>query len=105
MKSWNAYNTLLSGEDCCAQDTISFHYVEYKESRALTASREALLKNPHTCVTDHELKFIMLTEWPNQQKDVGGYSKALMKESEKAEWEAILHVMRKISSRYTQGEH
>jgi hypothetical protein len=97
-----SYNTLLSGEDCCAQDTISFHYVEYMESRALTASREALLKNPH--MTDHELKSIMLAEWPNQQKDVGGYSKALPKESDKAEWEAILHVMRKISSRYTQGE-
>jgi len=97
-----SYNTLLSGADCCSQDTISFHYVEYMESRALFATREALLKNPH--MTDHELKNVMVAEWPRQQKDVGGYSRGLPKESDDEGWEPLLKVMRNISSRHTQRE-
>ena len=97
-----SYNTLLPGADCCAQDTISFHYVEYMESRALFATREALLKNPH--LSDHELKSTMIAEWPRQQKDVGGYSRGLPKESDKKGWEPILKLMRKMSSRHTQRE-
>ena len=98
----SSYNTLLSGEKCCASDTISFHYVEYMESRALTATRQAILKNPH--MTDHELKSFMLKEWPNQQKDVGGYSRGLPKERDDEGWNDILHVMRRMSSRTTQRE-
>jgi hypothetical protein len=97
-----SYNTLLSGEDCCAQDTISFHYLEYVEQRALFATREALLKHPH--MTDHELKSIMIKEWPNHQKDVGGYSRGLPREDNEEQWKSLLQVMRKISSRQTQRE-
>lgn len=96
-----SYNTLLSGADCCARDTISFHYVEYMESRALFATREALLKNPH--MTDHELMHMMIAEWPHTQKDVGGYSRGLPKEGEER-WKPLLELMRKISSRHTQRE-
>jgi hypothetical protein len=97
-----SYNTPLSGADCCAQDTISFHYVEYMESRALFATREALLKNPH--LTDHELKGVMLAEWPREQKEVGFHSRGLPKESDNKGWEPLLKVMRNISSRHTQRE-
>jgi hypothetical protein len=98
----SSYNTLSDGVDCCAQDTISFHYVEYVEQRALFAIREALLRNPK--MSDHELKSIMIKEWPNTQKEVGGYSRALPKESDKEKWDPLLQVMRKISSRSTQRE-
>lgn len=98
----NSYNTLLSGVDCCAPDTISFHYVESIEARALVATREALLKNPH--ITDHDLKAIIMAKWPRGQKEVGGYSRGLPEESDQEGWGPLLQVMRKISSRNTQRE-
>ena len=102
MKTDESYNTLLAGADCCAQDTISFHYVEFKESRALFATREALLKNPH--MTDHELKSLMLAEWPKERSEIGWYSKGLPQETDELGWEQLLQVTRKISSRHTQRE-
>lgn len=97
-----SYNTLLDGADCCAQDTISFHYVEYVEQRALFATREALLRHPK--MTDHELKSFMIKEWPSAQKEVGGYSRGLPKDSDEGNWDSLLKVMRAISSRHTQRE-
>lgn len=102
MKTDESYNTLLSGVDCCAHDSVSFHYVEYMESRALFATRDALLKNPK--LTDHELKALMTAEWPHEQKEIGGYSRALPKDSDKEGWGPLLQVVRKISSRHTQRE-
>lgn len=97
-----SYNTLLGGVDCCAQDTLTFHYVEYAETRALFAVREALLRHPK--MTDHDLKGYMIKEWPNTQKEIGGYSRPLPKESDKEQWKSLLQVVRKVSSRHTQGE-
>jgi hypothetical protein len=97
-----SYSTLLPGVDCCAQDTVSFHYVEYMESRSLFATREALLKNQN--MTDRELKAIMRTEWPRKIKEIGGYSRGLPKEGDEKGWIPLLQVMRNISSRHTQRE-
>lgn len=97
-----SYSTLLSGTDCCAQDTISFHYVEFMESKALFATREALLENPH--LTDHELKSLMMAEWPREGKEVGAYSRRLPNESDERGWEPLLKVVRTMSSRFTQRE-
>ena len=97
-----SYNTLLSGADCCAQDTISFHYVEFMESRALFATREALLENPH--LTDHEVKDLMIAEWPHEHKEVGGYSHRLPKETDEEKWKPLVKAVRKISARHTQRE-
>ena len=102
MKTDESYNTLLAGVDCCAADTVSFHYVEYVESRSLFATREALLKNPH--MTDHELKSIMLAEWPKEHKEIGGYSRGLPREKDEEGWSQLLQVLRKISTRHTQRE-
>jgi len=98
----SSYNELLLGADCCAQDTISFHYVEFVESRAIFATREALLENPH--LTDHELKSLMLAEWPRKANEVGGYSRGLPNENDIEGWGPLLKVARKISSRHTQRE-
>ena len=97
-----SYETLLDGPDCCAHDSISFHYVEFKESRALFATREALLKNPH--MTDLELKSLMMAEFPREQKEVGGHSRKLPKEDNVEGWKKLLQTMRKISTRQTQRE-
>jgi len=97
-----SYDTLLPGTDCCSMDTISFHYVEYMESRALFSTREALLRNPQ--MSDHELKNLMLAEWPHDPKEVGGYSHALPKETDVEGWGPLLEVARKISSRRTQRD-
>lgn len=97
-----SYNQLLSGVDCCAQDSISFHYVEYMESKAIFATRERLLENPR--ITDRELRQIMLAKWPKSRDEVGGYSRGLPNDNDEEAWGALLHVMRKISSRKTQRE-
>lgn len=102
MDTDESYNTLLQGIDCCAADTISFHYVEYKESRALFATREALLKNPH--LTDHQIKSLMIAEWPRDYKEIGGYSQGLPKEDDKEGWSELIQVVRKMSSRHTQRD-
>jgi hypothetical protein len=98
----DSYSTLLFGNDCCSPDTISFHYVEHLETRVLYNVRHALLENPD--MTDNELKTGMLKEWPTEFKDLGGYSRGLPDEMSQEEWEPLLAVMRKISSRSTQME-
>eukprot|EP00429_Kryptoperidinium_foliaceum_P029166 CAMPEP_0176134562 /NCGR_PEP_ID=MMETSP0120_2-20121206/68241_1 /TAXON_ID=160619 /ORGANISM="Kryptoperidinium foliaceum, Strain CCMP 1326" /LENGTH=445 /DNA_ID=CAMNT_0017470215 /DNA_START=151 /DNA_END=1488 /DNA_ORIENTATION=- len=102
MKTDKSYNTVLDGADCCAADSISFHYVEFRESMALFAAREALLKNPH--MSDHEVRSLMMAEWPRDRKEIGGYSKGLPKTDDKDAWKALVATMRKISSRNTQRE-
>ena len=102
MTTDESYNTLLSGVDCCATDTISFHYVEYRESRALFATREALLKNPR--MTDRAIKSLMTAEWPRDFKEIGGYSRGLPNEANSEGWTPLINIIRKLSSRHTQGE-
>lgn len=97
-----SYSALPAGAECCASDTVSFHYVEFKEAGALFATREALLENPR--LTDRELKHLMLAEWPREKKEVGFYSRNLPNEDDDKEWEPLLAVVRKISSRRTQAE-
>jgi hypothetical protein len=98
----SSYANLLSGEDCCAEDSISFHYVEHLESKSLFATRSALLKDP--TMSDHELKSFMKKEWPNSWNDVGGYSQPLPEDHDSETWKFLLAVIRKISSRHTQRD-
>jgi hypothetical protein len=99
-----SYETLLSGVDCCSMDTVSFHYVEWKESKALFAIMGELLANPH--LSDYELKSMLLKEWPSKDrpKDIGVYSRALPSEDDEEAWQALLAVLRKISTRKTQRD-
>jgi hypothetical protein len=90
-----SYTELLAGEDCCAKRTISFHYVEYKECRALYATRGALLENPK--MTDKQLQELMAQVWPKEFKEIGGYSRGLPKASDQNGWKELLAVIRKIS--------
>mmetsp|Transcript_15957 Transcript_15957/g.27023 ORF Transcript_15957/g.27023 Transcript_15957/m.27023 type:complete len:400 (-) Transcript_15957:407-1606(-) len=95
-----SYSKLLEGEGCCSKETISFHYVEFKETRALFSVRQALLKNPQ--MTDQQLQDLMMQEWPTEWNELGGYSKPLPKKESTDEWKPLLAVVRKISSRHTQ---
>lgn len=88
------------GPDCCARDTVTFHYVEWKETLALMAIREELLKNP--LVSDHELKKFMHLEWPHARDEIGFYSRGLPTVEE--DWKPLLDTMRKISGRDTQRD-
>lgn len=95
------YETLLFGVDCCSEDTISFHYVENLEARALFNARHGLLENPD--MTDHDLKAMMIRDWPTSKEELGFYSHRLPDEKGN-EWELLLTVMRKISFRSKQVE-
>jgi hypothetical protein len=98
----DSYAIMLNGEDCCAKSTVSFHYVESLEARALFAVRERLLSNPR--MTDYELKNLMITEWPKNRKDVGFYSHPLPDSNNHDEWKPLLKTIRKITTRETQRE-
>jgi hypothetical protein len=97
-----SYETLLSGINCCAMDTISFHYVEWKESKALFAIGGELLANPH--LSNHELKSMLQKEWPSkdQPKEIGIYSQPLPSKDDVEAWHALLVMLRRISTRKTQ---
>jgi hypothetical protein len=94
-----SYSHLLSGDECCSSQTISFHYVEAAEHRALYIVRMALLVNPS--MSDLDLKTLMMQHWPARRSEVGYYSQCLPGNTSKQEdveiWTALLGVMRKIS--------
>jgi len=94
------YEQLLSGLDCCARGTISFHYVEYKESKVLFKTREALLHNPH--LKDAILKYLMITHWPTKHSEIGTHSRKLPHNNDHHAWDALLGVLRNISTPQTQ---
>ncbi|CAB9515966.1 acetylgalactosamine 3-beta-galactosyltransferase 1 [Seminavis robusta] len=96
------YATMLTGEDCCAKSTVTFHYVEHAEARALFATRERLLANPH--LTDKELMSLMMKEWPKNQKEIGAYSRPLPDSKNEKGWKALLRTVRKITTRETQRD-
>lgn len=98
----SSYSTLLTGPDCCSSETVSFHYIEYSETRALFAVRNALLKKKH--MSDQELKDLMIELWPTDRKDIGGYSRGLPREENKEAWSVLLQTIRKISARESLGD-
>lgn len=97
-----SYEELLSGEECCARTSVSFHYVEASEARALFSVRNLLLSNP--ALTDHELRALMYAEWPRESKDLGPYSHGLPKPADADGWSRLLAVIRKLSTRETQRD-
>jgi hypothetical protein len=97
-----SYATLLQGPDCCSADTISFHYVEEKENRALFTIRHVVLNSRH--ISDADLKVLMLHQWPQIKGDIGAYSHGLPKEEDEKGWSDILNTIRKISTREMQGD-
>lgn len=84
----------LHGADCCSTDTVSFHYVEHAETKALFEAREKLKKNQE--MTDDELKTLMISTWPHG-KDTGAYAHDLPHVSKTEEWSSIISVFRRIS--------
>lgn len=95
-----SYKELLSGEDCCSMDSISFHYIEAKEARAMYKTRQFLLRNPR--IPELDLKYRMASLWPADHKEAGFYSAALPEENDHQNWRALLKVMRKISMKENQ---
>jgi len=97
-----SYAKVLTGEDCCSWDTVSFHYVDSKEAKALFAVQEQLLEHPH--LSNHEVKLLMRAEWPSNPKEIGVYSLPLPDESDAEGWSSLIATIRKISTRATQRE-
>lgn len=91
----------LFGDDCCSDNTVSFHYVEHLETRALYETRKALLANPK--MSDEELKMFMIQVWPSNPSDMGGYSRALPKADEVVLWATVLRVMRRVSTLHSES--
>ena len=91
----DSYSELPSGSNCCSSETISFHYVEEKECRALYAIQHYLLDNP--TISDANLKRYISDRWPHQKKEIGFYSRGLP--DDEASWKHLLHSLRKIFTR------
>ena len=96
------YSTLLVGTDCCAKDSVSFHYVEAMECKGLHAVQQALLDRPQ--MSDAELQTMMEQNWPTDVRDVGGYSRKLPKAVNQSEWAKLLTTIRNISTKETQTD-
>jgi hypothetical protein len=86
---------LQKGEECCSHDTISFHYVEYKETLVLFAILEKLRLAPDT--SDEDLKRFVVEKWPVEKKDIGGYAHNLPPLKKKEVWCDFLKVLRNIA--------
>jgi len=97
----SSYSTLLSGPDCCADESISFHYVEDKETKALFVVRAALL-NGADGMTDLALQELMIERWPTERKEIGFYSRGLPRADDAEAWAPLLATMRKISAKQDQ---
>jgi hypothetical protein len=89
-----SYRILLNGTDCCSAETISFHYVEYMETRALHTIRQRLLQED-IAMTDEQLLAYLIETWPKQE--LGGYSFYLPIDKPE-EMKHIVSVLRKMSS-------
>jgi glycoprotein-N-acetylgalactosamine 3-beta-galactosyltransferase len=98
----SSYFQLLNGPDCCSEHTISFHYVEYKESRALFSVRDALTNNPQ--MSNDELHKFMTSVWPSTRKEIGAYSRGLPPAEKQDEWSDLIDTIRKISIREDSGD-
>jgi hypothetical protein len=91
-------HSVRAGGECCSSESISFHYVEYAEARALHSILHSLLQNP---LDDWELQQALRRRWPT--KDLGGYSKPL---PEGDSVKQVLEVLRKIAMPSTsQNDH
>ena len=97
-----SYATLLKGSDCCSTDSISFHYVEAMECKALFVVQQALYDKPK--MPDAELVSLMEQYWPTEPSKVGGYSRKLPKKSRTEDWSQLLLAIRNISTRETQHD-
>jgi hypothetical protein len=96
-----SYATLLLEEDCCAKTTVTFHYVEALECKALFWTRQKLLEDPS--LSDAALRQVMTSVWPVEGKDLGGYSRRLPRDDNEEGWKSVLQVVRRISLQETQG--
>ena len=86
---------LQKGEECCSSDTISFHYVEWKETLALFETLDKLRHEPD--ISDEDLKHFVMEKWPSEKKDVGAYAHNLPPVTKKEIWCDFLKVLRNIA--------
>lgn len=97
-----SYSELKSGTDCCSAETVSFHYVEHHECKAMFAIRHHLLNSIH--ISDIDLKELVKREWPRTKGEIGAYSRALPDDSDTSAWTSLMNTFRKISTRSSQAD-
>lgn len=91
-----SYAAVQAGEACCAKETITFHYVEALEAKALFHIRQQVLNQPH--ISNAELKATMINKWPSEQSALGPYSRPLPDQGDTDSWRVLLIVLRWIST-------
>jgi len=93
---------LQKGEGCCSDRSISFHYVEFKETLALTKVLNKLREQP--TINDEKLKEFIIHEWPKEKKDVGGYAHNLPPSGKEEVWRDLLKVLKNIAPTASTGK-
>ena len=82
-------------EDCCSSRTVSFHYVEAKETLTLFDFRKLLHRDGSKMLTDESLEMELEKRWP-QKNDLGEYSQKLPTDKKLRSF--ILKVLKNIST-------
>lgn len=96
------YAVLRSGPECCSVRTITFHYVEHAETRALFRTLRTLREDPslrNGDDGDDKLRKLVRSAWPNNGDKgwIGGYSAPLPKDDDEETWTSLVAVLRKLS--------
>jgi len=88
----------MNFKECCSSDTISFHYVESAETLALTSTlKKIATTTKDSSISDDDLKQYMISIWPKEHKDVGGYAHRLPHVKKAGFWDDFLFVTRNIA--------